>query len=109
MSNSARKGLFLTVTLVAVLLSACHRDPTARRQKYLESGQRFFDKEKYREAAIQIQNAIQADPKYAESHYQLSRCYMKLGIAREAYQQLMKTIELDPNHWQAHIDLGNLL
>ena len=90
MSISRCKGLFLALTITVGLLSACHRDPIARRQKFFASGQRFFEKEKYHEASIQFQNAIQADPKYAESHYQLSRCYAMLGIDHEAYLQLTK-------------------
>jgi len=41
------------VCVLAALLTGCSRDPNVRKQKYLESGQRYFDKGQYREAAIQ--------------------------------------------------------
>src|SRR5258708_25341076 len=57
------------VCLLGVLLTGCSRDPNVRKQKYLESGQRYFDKGQYREAAIQFQNPIQVDTRFADAHY----------------------------------------
>ena len=54
------------VCVLAALLTGCSRDPNVRKQKYLESGQRYFDKGQYREAEIQFQNAIQVDARFAE-------------------------------------------
>jgi tetratricopeptide (TPR) repeat protein len=101
--------LWLIATLVCSLLVGCSRDPNVRKQKYLESGQRYFQKEKYREAAIQFQNALQVDARYAEAHYQLAQCDMRLGNFRGAYAELMRTVDITPQNWKAHIDLGNLL
>jgi len=55
--------------LTACLLVGCSRDPNVRKQKYLESGMRFFEKGKYHEAAIQFSNAIQVDPNFAQADY----------------------------------------
>jgi tetratricopeptide (TPR) repeat protein len=98
----------LAVTLITVMLAGCSRDPNVRKQKYLESGQRYFEKEKYREAAIQFQNALQVDPRYAEAHHRLAQCYLKLGVWSGAYQELMRTVDLQPDNLKAHIQLGNL-
>jgi len=62
MRRSSAFGLFLIFTLTAGLFSGCSRDPNVRKQKYFESGQRYFEKGKYREAAIQYGNAVQVDP-----------------------------------------------
>ena len=46
--------------VVALLLTcsvACSRDPNVKKQKYLESGKRYAEKAKYREAVIQFANA----------------------------------------------------
>jgi Tfp pilus assembly protein PilF len=56
------------VTITLGLLAGCSRDPNVRKQKYLESGQCYFEKAKYREAAIQYSNAIQVDPRFADAH-----------------------------------------
>lgn len=66
--------LAVLVGLTAGLLAGCSRDPNVRKQKYFESGTRYFEAGKYREAAIQYLNAVQVDPAYAEAHYQLAQC-----------------------------------
>ena len=80
-----------------------------RKQKYLESGDRYFDKGKYREAAIQYANAVQVDSRFAQAHSQLGQTYLKLGDSSRAFQELSRTVELAPDNYRAHIDLANLL
>ena len=62
----------------------------------------LFSTRPYREAAIEFQNAIQIDPKYAEAHYELSQTYLKQGDWLHAYQELVKTVEINPNNLRAH-------
>src|SRR5947208_10873671 len=66
--------------------------PTRRssdlKQKYLESGQRYYDRGKYREAAIQYENAIQVDARFAEAHYKLALAEMKLQRSEEHTSEL---------------------
>jgi len=63
----------LAVVGFLAVLTACSHDPNVRKQKYLESGQRYYDKGAYREAEIQFQNAIQVDARFAEAHYRLAQ------------------------------------
>jgi len=101
--------LALILTLIAALFSACSFDPNVRKQKYFESGQRYFDGAKYPEAAIEYTNAIKIDPNYGEAHYQLAETYIKLQKQQLAYQELTRTVELQPENYQARIGLANLL
>jgi len=103
-------GFHSAVAVVCLLaaLTGCSRDPNVRKQKYLESGQRYFDKAAYREAEIQFQNAIQVDARFAEAHYKLAQTAMKLEQWPLAYQELSKTIEIRPDQYAAHLDLANL-
>ena len=101
-------GLILILTLIAAL-SSCSFDPNVRKQKYFQSGQRYFENGKYREAAIEYSNAVKIDPNYAEAHYQLAEAYLKLQKADIAYQELTRTIELQPENYPARIELANLL
>jgi tetratricopeptide (TPR) repeat protein len=106
------KQAALLVVISAILLTftlACSRDPNVRKQKYLESGKRYVEKQKYREAVIQFSNALQVDPRFADAHYQLAQAYFKLGAFQSAYAELMRTVELQPNNMAAQVDLGNLL
>ena len=71
--------------LLVALLAGCSRDPNVRKHKYLESGQRYFDKEQYREAAIQFENAIQVDQHFTDAHYKLALTALKLEQWPSAY------------------------
>jgi tetratricopeptide (TPR) repeat protein len=102
---------FYCVAVMCLLgaLTGCSRDPNVRKQKYLESGQRYYDKGQYREAEIQFQNAIQVDARFAEAHYRLALAAIKLGQWPAAYQELTKTLDLRPDHYAAHLEMANLL
>jgi tetratricopeptide (TPR) repeat protein len=102
------QSVIAAVCLLAAL-TGCSRDPNIRKQKYLESGQRYFDKAAYREAEIQFQNAIQVDARFAEAHYKLAQTAMKLEQWPVAYQELSKTIDIQPDQYAAHLDMANLL
>lgn len=104
-----RGSLGAVVLLVAVaMLAGCHRDPNVRKQKYLESGNRYSAQGKYREAAIQYLNALKVDKSFPDAHYALAQAYMHLGQIRSAGAELARTVELQPTNYKARIDLGNL-
>src|SRR5271169_4626205 len=100
-SRSMFYSLFL-VGIFGTLLVSCSRDSDVRKVKYLESGQRYAEKGKYREAVIQFRNAIQVDPDYAAAHYQLAQVYMKMQEWMPANQELNRTVELQPANYSAH-------
>lgn len=107
-----RHSYFLKLILVLALIasfSGCSRDPNVRKLKYFESGQRYFEKGKYREAAIQFGNAVQIDPRYTDAHYQLAQTLLKLQQWTSAFQELSRTVDLQPENYQARIDMANLL
>src|SRR5215471_5412152 len=101
--------LLLALALVAALFVGCSRDPNVRKQKYFESGQRYFDKGQYREAIIQFKNAVQIDSTYGNAHYRLAQTFLKLEQWSSAYQELGRTIELQPDNYPARVDMANLL
>jgi cellulose synthase operon protein C len=101
--------LFLSLTLIAAAFTACSGDPNLRKQKYLQSGQRYFEKGKYREAAIEFTNALKLDQDYADAHYRLAQSYLKLQRWSSAYQELARTVELEPENYPARIDMVKLL
>src|ERR1039458_6432516 len=106
-----RRGAFWVIVFfaAATLFAGCHGDPNVRKQKYLESGQRYSAEGKYREAAIQFSNALKIDKGYADAHYALAQAYVHLGQFGGAYAELARTVELQPTNYKARIDLGNLL
>jgi cellulose synthase operon protein C len=101
--------LLLACSLITAMFTGCSRDPNVRKQKYLDSGERYAAEGKYREASIQYLNAIQIDSRFAQAHYDLSQAYLKLGDTNHAFQELSRTVELAPDNYRAHTDLANLL
>jgi len=97
-------ALFLSLTL----LSGCFRDPNVRKQKYLESGQKYSAQGKDREAAIQYANALKIDKNFAEAHYALAQSYLHMGALSAAFGELQRTVTLQPANYKARIDLGNM-
>jgi len=73
MSRSVLVRLFLVGFLHHCLFTGCSRDPNVRKQKFLESGDRYFSQGKYREAAIQYSNALPDRLPLRPCHYQLGK------------------------------------
>src|SRR5205814_6355312 len=95
----SRVFVLLTFALVSLsLLAGCTRDPNVRKQKYVESGRKYYAEAKYREAAIQFQNALQIDNRYADAHYELAKAYIKLESWTNAYRELSRTVDLQPEN-----------
>ena len=109
MSRSASFRLLLACLLLTVISTGCSRDPNVRKQKYFDSGEKYFAEGKYREAAIQYSNAVQIDSGFAQAHYKLSQVYLKLGDTNHAFPELTRTVELAPDNYRARTDLANIL
>ena len=102
---------FVVLALTACFLVSCSRDPNVRKQRYLESGMRYFDKGKYNEAAIQFSNSLQVDPAFAQAHYELAQTYLKLQQGERASQELNLAIDKfdkETDKDRARLDLANL-
>jgi tetratricopeptide (TPR) repeat protein len=102
-------GSILLCSLLIVSWTGCSRDPNVKKQKYMESGQHYFDQQRYSEAAIQFSNAVQVDPQFAQAHYQLGETLLKLQDLSHAFGELNRAVELDNNIYPAHTELANLL
>jgi tetratricopeptide (TPR) repeat protein len=109
MSRSISVRLLLACSLITITFTGCSRDPNVRKQKYLDSGEKYAAEGKYREAVIQFRNAIQIDSRFAQAHYDLSQAFLKVGDSNDAFQELSRTVELAPDNYRAHTDLANLL
>src|SRR6202041_3689655 len=93
-----RISAVLAVSLALGLTAGCHRDPNKQKLRYLESGKRYADQGKFKEATIQFANALKVDRNYADAHYQLSKVFIKQGSIMPGYGELMRTVDLQPNN-----------
>lgn len=104
-----RISSILALSLVLGSSLGCHRDPNKVKHSYLDSGMRYANEGKYKEASIQFANALKIDHNFGDAHYQLAKVYLKEGSLMPAYAELMRTVDLQPNNADARIQLGNLL
>jgi len=79
-----------------------------KRDKFLASGQAFYQQEDYVRARLQFQNALQIDPKCATAYLWKAKTELKLQNPRGAYGALNEAVELNPNLTEAQILLGDL-
>ncbi len=90
------------------LLASCSRDPRVLAQRYVDNGNRFFQKEKYKEASIMYRRALQKDQRFGEAYYRLGLVEMKLGRYGDAVRALRRAVELQPANTDAASKLGDL-
>lgn len=101
--------LTLILTLSAVMFSGCARSPEAKRDKHLAAGKQFLEKKNYNRAILEFQNAAQAMPNDAESHYELGLALARSGDIQHGYAYLKRAVELDPKHREAQVTLAQLM
>jgi tetratricopeptide (TPR) repeat protein len=94
----------LVVILAALTLVSCSRDPNVAKKRYLENGNKYFAKGKFKEASIMYRNALQKDQRYGLAYYYLAQTDLKLGRVSNALGELRRAIELIPKDQPQHID-----
>ncbi len=98
---------------LALFSAGCNRDPNYAKQQYLSSGNKYFDRGRYKEAQIMYRKALSKDPKFGEAYYRLGLTYEKLGQNASLVGVLRRTTELLPKgtpEWnQSALKLGELL
>src|SRR5436190_24180601 len=95
--------LIAVVLTVLFGLASCSRDPEVVKKRYLESGNKYFEKGRYKEASIQYRNALKRDAKYGAAHYKLALVALQVKDIGGAVGSLNRAIELlkpdQPDHW----------
>ena len=105
------RSIRFVAVILAVLVgfTSCSRDPNVVKKRYLESGNKYFDKGRYKEASIQYRNALKRDQKYGAAHYKLALVSLKVGDVAGAVPSLRRAVELLPpdqaDHWDAVVRL----
>lgn len=102
-----RAKLFVVLPLLLVVAS-CNRDPKAQAQRYVENGNKFFEKEKYKEASIMYRRALQKDRLSGEAYYHLALTDLKLAAYADAYKWLIRAVDLLPDNTDAAVKLADL-
>jgi putative PEP-CTERM system TPR-repeat lipoprotein len=96
-----RRGLNAALLLALVtLIAGCAFDAESRKQRYFESGNKYFAEGKYSHAAIEYQNALGIDATFGEARKQLALSHARIGDitrAREEYVRAADVLTQDVN------------
>ncbi len=90
---------------------SCSRDPEVVKRKYLQNGNRYFEKQKYKEAYIMYRNALKKDARYSEAYYRVGLTELRMGRAAEALRDFRRAIDTDAkfSNPDARVQAGNIL
>jgi tetratricopeptide (TPR) repeat protein len=85
---------YLALALAAITLVSCSRDPNYLKQKYLQSGIKYYDAGRYKEANIMFRKSIEADRKFGSAYYHLALTDLKQGQVPASVGPLRRAVEL---------------
>ncbi|MCL2459039.1 MAG: tetratricopeptide repeat protein [Desulfobulbus sp.] len=92
---------FSSFLLCSMLLAGCFGEKN--KEEHYQKAMSYLQAQKDKEAIIELRNAIQIDPKYAQARYQLGLLYLKSGDPRQAFEELQRAATLDPKNLDASI------
>src|SRR5437667_12167553 len=105
------RSIFPCVLLLA-LFASCSRDPNLVKVRYLNSGNKYFERAKYKEASIMYRTALQKDAKYGEAYYRLALTDLKAKQPYAAVMSFRRAVELlkpdQPERMDARIKLADV-
>src|ERR1700760_1834890 len=94
---------YFVAILAAVSLISCNRDPNYLKQKYLQSGMKYYEGGRYKEASIMFRKSIEADRKFGLAYYHLALTDLKQGAVANAVPALRRAHEtLKPGSEEAN-------
>ncbi len=89
--RSPLRRIAAVLPLAFVLLS-CSRDP----RRFVEGGNRYFQKGQYSQARLMYLSALKRDPKYADAYYRLALAEIRLAALDKTVIYLRRAVELLP-------------
>jgi len=84
----------------------CARSPEAKKARYLQRGDRYFQKEQYREAILEYRNALRLDEKNPRAVRQLGLAHFQLAEIGQALRYLLKAQEQSPDDLDVRLKIG---
>jgi tetratricopeptide (TPR) repeat protein len=102
----------ISCLLLVVATTSCSRDPNVVKARYLQNGNKYFERGKYKEASIMYRTALQKDLKYGDAHYRLALTELKMEQPVAAVGELRRAVELlkpdRPERTDARIKLADI-
>lgn len=99
--------LFLLFLYLALLVFGCS-GPEEKKARFFTRGQALYEQGEYVNAALELKNALQIDPKYTEAYHLLGQVEAAQKNFKVAVGHFLKAVELDPTYNPAHLQLGKI-
>ena len=103
-----RSTLLRCLPLFLLVLASCTTDPKVQAQRYVDNGNKFFAKAKYKEAAIMYRKALSKNALSGEAYYRLGLTDLKLGGVGESVGMFRRAVELQPENTDAAVQLSTI-
>jgi len=107
MRNQKKLLVCVWVLAVTAVLAACG-GPEEKKAKFYNRALELFDKGDVVKARLEVKNALQIDPKFAEGYELLGRIELKEGNFKGGFGAFSKAVELKPELSVAQLELGKL-
>lgn len=95
--------------LLALMLTSCSADPEKKKADHYKKAMVYVEEKNPNAAIIELRNAIQLDPKFADARYQLGLLYLKSGEVKNAFGELQRASSLDPKNIDAKLKTAEFL
>ena len=105
--HSRRLLKILSIVGLIILLAGCG-SPETKKMKFYEKGKSLFEKGDYVRARLELKNAIQIDPRFADAYCMLGTIEMQKGNLQNAYDMFTKTVDIAPGNLKAQQQLGTI-
>ncbi len=109
MSCAGKKFLFGLLLLGLILVVSACSDPSAQSSNSLQNAKGYLAEKNLRAAAIELKNALQANPDNAEARYLLGLNNLDFGDVAGAEKEFRRAIKAGWNEEQANIGLARAL
>lgn len=93
--------VFISLFFILPLLLCSCSSPDEKKQAHFQKGMEYSAKGDTKSAIIELRNAIQIDPKFAQARYQLALLYLQQKDLRQGYQELLRVVSLAPENIEA--------
>ncbi len=103
-----RSTLLRCLPLLLLVLASCSSDPKVQAQRYVDNGNKFFAKAKYKEAGIMYRKALSKNALSGEAYYRMGLTDLKLGGLGEAVGMFRRAVELQPENTDATVQLSSI-
>ncbi len=99
----------LVLLVFTFFMASCSRDPKVQARRYVDNGNKFYEKSKFKEASIMYRRALQKDLRFGEAYYRLALADIKLAAYGDAVRALRRAVELEPDNTDAAIKMSDIL